>query len=100
VFALTNPLLAASALTLLLGVALVATGVMRIYLASQMKEGAPWGWVAGSGALTTLVGLIILSQWPVSGLYTLGIFLGVDLLFAGIGWFGIGMGLKSNKSIA
>lgn len=100
VLALDNPMLVATALTLLLGAALVATGVTRIYLAFQMKEGAPWGWVAGSGAITVLLGLIILIHWPVSSLYTLGIFLGVDLIFAGIGWLGIGMALKSHSSAA
>jgi len=100
VFALVNPLLAATALTLLLGAALIATGVMRIYLALQMKEGTPWGWVVASGAITTLLGAIIVSQWPVSGLYTLGIFLGIDLIFAGIGWLSIGIALKNGPASA
>jgi uncharacterized membrane protein HdeD (DUF308 family) len=95
VFALINPLLAASALTLLLGAALIATGAMRIYLGLQMKEGAPWGWVVASGVITMLLGLIIVVQWPISSLYTLGIFLGIDLIFAGLGWTGIGVSLKT-----
>ncbi len=48
----------------------------------------------GSGAITLLLGLVILAHWPVSGLYILGIFLGTDLIFAGLGWIGIGLGLK------
>ena len=44
--------------------------------------------------LTLLLGLIILAHWPVSGLYILGIFLGVDLVIAGASWIGIGFGLK------
>jgi uncharacterized membrane protein HdeD (DUF308 family) len=35
------------------------------------------------------------AHWPVSSLYTLGIFLGVDLVIAGASWIGIGFGLKS-----
>ena len=34
------------------------------------------------GAITLLLGLVI-AHWPVSGLYILGLFLGVDLIFAG-----------------
>ena len=30
------------------------------------------------------------------GLYILGLFLGIDLLFAGIGWIGIGLGLRKH----
>jgi uncharacterized membrane protein HdeD (DUF308 family) len=89
-----NPLLAAALLTLLLGFSLVASGIMRIALAFSMKEEMPWIWVAVSGAITLLLGLVILAHWPVSGLYILGLFLGIDLIFAGLGWIGIGLGLK------
>jgi uncharacterized membrane protein HdeD (DUF308 family) len=89
-----NPLLAAAVLTLLLGCALLVSGVMRIILAFSMKQEMPWVWVAISGVVTFLLGLIILAHWPVSGLYILGVFLGIDLIFAGLGWIGIGLGLK------
>jgi uncharacterized membrane protein HdeD (DUF308 family) len=90
-----NPLLAAALLTLILGVSLIASGIMRIVLAFSMKHGMPWVWVAISGLVTLLLGGIILSHWPVSSLYTLGIFLGVDLVFAGTGWIALGLGLRS-----
>src|SRR6516164_6188482 len=83
-----NPLLAAALLTLLLGFALVASGIMRIVLALSMKQEMPWIWVAASGVITLLLGLIILVHWPVSGLYILGLFLGIDLIIAGMGWIG------------
>ncbi len=90
-----NPSLAAALLTFILGVALVASGIMRIVLAINMKHGMPWLWVALSGVITLLLGGIILFHWPVSSLYTLGIFLGVDLVFAGTGWIALGLGLRS-----
>src|ERR1700759_1198655 len=40
-----NPLLAAAVLTLMLGVALIISGIMRMVLAFSMKEGMPWVWV-------------------------------------------------------
>jgi uncharacterized membrane protein HdeD (DUF308 family) len=88
-----NPLLAAALLTLLLGVSLIASGIMRIVLAFSIKEGMPWIWVVVSGVITVLLGLIILSHWPVSSLYILGLFLGIDLIFAGAGWLAVGFGL-------
>jgi uncharacterized membrane protein HdeD (DUF308 family) len=90
-----NPLLAAALLTLLLGVSLVASGIMRIVLAFSMKEGAPWIWVALSGAITLLLGIVILAHWPVSGLYILGLFLGIDLVLAGASWIAVGFGLRA-----
>lgn len=89
-----NPLLAAALLTLMLGAALVVSGIMRIAVGFSMKDGAPWGWAVLSGVITLLLGCLILARWPVSSLYVLGIFLGVDLLMAGISWIGIGFGLK------
>lgn len=89
-----NPLLAAALLTLLLGVALIASGITRIVLSLSMMQGTPWVWVLFSGAVTLVIGLIILAHWPVSGLYILGLFLGIDLVFAGVGWIGLGLGLR------
>jgi uncharacterized membrane protein HdeD (DUF308 family) len=90
-----NPLLAAAVLTLMLGAALVVSGIMRIILAFSMKEGMPWIWVVLSGVITLLLGALILARWPVSSLYILGLFLGIDLVFAGVGWIFVGLGLKS-----
>jgi len=88
-----NPLFAAVLLTLLLGASLVASGVVRIFLAFNMKREMPWIWVALSGVITLLLGLLILARWPVNSVYILGLFLGIDLIFAGAGWIGLGFGL-------
>jgi uncharacterized membrane protein HdeD (DUF308 family) len=93
-----NPLLAAAVLTLLLGAALVVSGVMRIILAFSIREGMAWGWVALSGVVTLLLGIIILAHWPVSSLFVLGVLLGVDLLVIGFGWIFIGFGLRSHHA--
>jgi uncharacterized membrane protein HdeD (DUF308 family) len=92
--AFDNPLLTAVWLTLILGAALVASGIMRVYLGFNMKGGTPWGWVVASGLVTLLLGIIVLIHWPVSSLYVLGIFLGIDLVFAGASWIGVGLGLR------
>jgi uncharacterized membrane protein HdeD (DUF308 family) len=94
IIAFTNPLLAAVVLTLLLGATLVACGIVRIVLAFGMQGGTPWIWVGLSGVITLLLGLLILARWPVSSLYVLGIFLGVDLVLAGASWIAIGLGLR------
>ena len=92
-----NPLLAAALLTLILGASLVASGIMRIILAFSMKRETPWVWGALSGVITLLLGLLILARWPVSSLYILGLFLGIDLIMAGAGWIGLGFGLRRGR---
>src|ERR1700744_5762280 len=64
-FAFENPLLAAAVLTLLLGASLVASGLVRLFLAFSMKRESPWIWVAFSAVITLLLGGIILAHWPV-----------------------------------
>jgi uncharacterized membrane protein HdeD (DUF308 family) len=92
-----NPLLAAALLTLILGASLMASGVMRIILAFGMKRQSPWIWVMLSGVITLLLGLLILAHWPVSSLYILGVFLGIDLVIAGAAWIGLGFGLHRTR---
>jgi uncharacterized membrane protein HdeD (DUF308 family) len=93
-----NPIFAAVLLTLLLGASLVASGIMRIFLAFSMKAEMPWVWIALSGVITLLLGVLILARWPVNSVYILGLFLGIDLIMAGAGWIGLGFGLHRNPA--
>jgi uncharacterized membrane protein HdeD (DUF308 family) len=94
ILTLENPLLTAKLLTLLLGASLIASGIAKIILAFNMQAGSSWTVVVLAGVVTLLVGLVIVAKWPVGSLYILGIFLAVDLIFTGIGWISIGLGLK------
>ncbi len=91
---LFNPFEAATILTLMLGIALIVSGLLRIFLATQMRHGTPWGWVVFSGILSFLLGLMIVSHWPYSSFYVLGIFLGVDLIMIGSTWLAMGLALR------
>ncbi|WP_289298565.1 DUF308 domain-containing protein [uncultured Reyranella sp.] len=97
--AIMNPFAAATILTLLLGAALVAGGVLRIFIAFSMKAaGKPWGWIVVSGLVTLLLGAMIIAQWPASSFFVLGIFLGIDLIFIGSGWVTMGLALKNRPA--
>ena len=94
-----RPFEAAAIVTLMLGFALIIGGVVRGFLAWSVREaGKPWGWVAVSALITLLLGLMIVAKWPYSSAYTLGIFLGIDLIFIGSGWLSIGLALKNKKA--
>jgi uncharacterized membrane protein HdeD (DUF308 family) len=90
-----NPLLTANILTLLVGASLIMAGIAKIIVASDTKGRPSWYFIVLSGVVTLLVGLAIVTKWPVSRLYILGIFLSVDLIMAtGGGWIAFGLGLK------
>jgi len=91
---LQNPFEAATFLTLFLGVSLIVGGLIRVFLATRMGAGTPWGWVAFSGVLSFLLGLMIVAKWPASSFYVLGILLGVDLIFVGSTWLTVGLALR------
>lgn len=84
--AIMNPLLAAVFLTFVLGITLVASGVVRLMVAFGLRGEKSWGWVALSAVVTILLGVMILLRWPVSSLYILGLFMAIDLIVAGVGW--------------
>ncbi len=95
VLVLRNPVLAAGVLTLMLGAALIASGVVRVVIALQVRQVTKaWGWLAASGVATGVLGGIILLRWPASSQTTLGLLLGLDLLLAGLGWVLVGLALR------
>jgi len=95
VLCIVNPVLASVALTLLLGAALIAAGLVRAFLATQLPADQPRALIFLAAAVTILLGLIIVSHWPLDSVYVLGTLLGVDLLFHGVGWVSFGMGLHA-----
>ena len=90
-----NPLVATASLTLLAGCALVATGVLRIFVAFQNRELPHWIWILVSGLLSLLLGVMILVQWPGSSLWVLGSFLAIELIMQGWATVALARALRS-----
>jgi len=97
VICIVNPMLASVVLTLMLGAALIAAGLVRVYLAARLPSGQPRFPVFAAAAVTIVLGLIIVSHWPTDSVYVLGTLLGVDLLFHGVGWVSFGVGLHARS---
>jgi uncharacterized membrane protein HdeD (DUF308 family) len=84
---------AAVQLTLIIAIFLVISGVFRIVFAiSERFTG--WGWVLLNGAVTLFLGILIYKQWPASGLWVIGLFIGIDLIFNGWSWIMLALGLR------
>lgn len=92
----TDPARASVTLTLVFALALIASGAVRIVQAVQY-----WDWFGGlllfSGIVGIAAGLIILSKWPVSGLWVLGTVVGIDLLLHGLWWISLGGRLRRER---
>lgn len=80
-----DPLAASNVLTLAFAAALVASGVVRLFLA--VKYWQRFGWLLfASGIVGILAGLVIFLKWPLSGLWVFGLAVGADLLLHGVWW--------------
>ena len=91
---LLHPIAAAEALTLLLAAMLFVGGTFRIVV-SLAERFPSWGWVLANGLITVLLGGLIVVGWPASGLWVLGLFVGIDLIANGITWSVFAAGVRS-----
>lgn len=82
---LANPATSALTLTLLMALLFLVAGIFRM-TSSIFLRFSHWGWVFFSGLISFFLGLIILSGWPVNGLWIIGLFIGIDLIFYGWSW--------------
>jgi uncharacterized membrane protein HdeD (DUF308 family) len=77
-----NPLAGSVSLTLLLGILYIALGAFRTIYA--LTHRAPrWSLSLLNGIISFILGILILSNWPNSSLYIIGLFVGIDLLMCG-----------------
>jgi uncharacterized membrane protein HdeD (DUF308 family) len=53
-----------------------------------------WGLMLLNGLVTLVLGIMIWRQWPVSGLYMIGLFLGINLFISGVTYIGVGMNVR------
>lgn len=95
VIAFQNPDLTAAVLTLLMAVALLVSGIFRIWVGLKLRPQSSWGWIVAAGLVTALAGLIIAIGWPVNSLWVLGMFLAIDLMMQGWALISLSLALRS-----
>ena len=94
VFIISYPIESTIELTLMLAFLFVASGVFRIF-ASLLLRFPMWGWPLLNGVISVLLGVMILKQWPGSGLWVIGLFIGIELICNGWGWLMLALGLRN-----
>jgi uncharacterized membrane protein HdeD (DUF308 family) len=90
----TNPQESALLLTLIIAMFLVFEGVFRIVAALAARY-PHWGWVLFNGVISLLLGILIWRQWPYSGLWVIGLFVGIEMLLNG--WSLVMLSLTARK---
>jgi uncharacterized membrane protein HdeD (DUF308 family) len=91
---LQHPTLGALSITLLLAALLVFSGIYR-FVAALWLQFPQYGWVALSGALSFVLGILLWMQWPVSATWFIGFVVGLNFIFAGVAWCGLALRLRT-----
>lgn len=88
-----NPIENTLGLTLLVSFLLLASGLTKL-IGALSERSLGWGWLATSGVMSFLLGSIVLLTFPASAFWTIGTFVGVDLILVGLSFIGMGVSLK------
>ena len=92
VLMLTKPTISAETLTYVMAVFFLLGGLYQL-VAAAWTHVAGWGWQALNGVLSSVMGVLILVQWPASGLWVIGLFVGIDLILYGWAWIKLALDL-------
>jgi uncharacterized membrane protein HdeD (DUF308 family) len=89
-----RPVVTAEVLTLLMGAFFLVAALFQL-ITPFMVSLPDWGWHALNGLITLVLGILILAQWPTSGLWVIGLFIGIELIFYGAAWVILALRLRS-----
>lgn len=89
-----NPGATAVTLTLLIAMFLIFGGIFRVVVAFVVRY-HNWGWLVLHGVVNLFLGIAIWRQWPLSGLWVIGLFIGIDMIFNG--WSLVMLGLTAKN---
>ena len=98
VIVLVHPAASAVWFTMLLAIFLIASGIFRIIIGFQIKgEVKGWGWTVFGGIASIILAIMIFSQWPLSGLWVIGLFIAIEMIMQGTSMISIALAAKASK---
>jgi len=90
------PLTGIITLTILVAALLIADGLLELAMALRIRPHDGWGWVLLSGLVAIAAGLLIALQLPGSATWTLGLIIGIKMIFSG--WSFITLALAGHRA--
>jgi uncharacterized membrane protein HdeD (DUF308 family) len=90
---ISDPADSAITLTKIIAIFMIIGGIFRV-VAALAHRFAGWEWVLLNGGITLLLGLFIYRQLPESGLWFIGLFLGIEMIFNGWSWIALAIGIR------
>jgi uncharacterized membrane protein HdeD (DUF308 family) len=93
VILLERPLGGAIVYTVFIAMLLFAVGIVRI-ASAMVNRFSGWGWTVISGIMSVLLAVLIWQDFPENALWVIGLFVGIDLIFAGVSWIMLALAAK------
>jgi uncharacterized membrane protein HdeD (DUF308 family) len=85
-----QPGIALATLTLFLAVYFVIDGLTTLFASTAVAGGQGKGLLIFNGVVTLALGIMIWRGWPISGVWAIGILVGIRLLFSGMTMMALG----------
>ena len=82
-YMMTQPVSGLASLTILLMAYFIVSGIFEIALAFQVRPVQGWGLQLINGIITLLLGILLFNQFPLSGIWALGVLFGIKMIFSG-----------------
>jgi len=93
-----DPILASSIVTLLIAWGFIGIGTARFIMAITLRgETQSWIFLLISSLAAIILGVLIIMQWPASGLWVIGLFISIELLVNG--WTYVFISMAMHKAL-
>jgi len=90
---IARPLAGAEVVTVLMASFFLVGGLFQV-LGTVLTFLPGYGWHILDGAISMILGVLVLRQWPASGLWVIGLFVGINLIFYGVAWTALALSLR------
>ena len=81
---IANPLFVSGVLSILLVAYFILDGIFEFTAGLRLRPEEGWGWLLSGGIVSVLLGVLIWAQFPLSGVWAMGVMLGIKLIFIGL----------------
>ena len=84
-------------------VARIAKGsvvLIAVFMALQHRGQSGWGWLVLAGLISIALGAMILAKWPMSGMWVIGLFVAIELIFNGWAYLFVALAARRAGKLA
>lgn len=98
-FIFLNPVLSLASLTLLLALFFIVAGLFRIIVSLFDTRIEDRSWIFFGGVIAFILGMMVYNRWPISSLWILGLFIGIELIVSGVSWISLEFRLRKRDDL-